>query len=144
MSPMTTKSSYELIDHTADFGILVHGSRVEDLFHHAALALMDQLVEAATPCERQTRQLLVEGSDWPDLMVNWLREILFLWVGEERLVRSVQIEALTSNKLSAQVQTEVYASQYHVIKTEIKAVTYHQIQVADRGHRWEARIIFDI
>jgi len=141
---MTGKSSYELIDHTADFGMQVYASSVKDLFQHAALALMDQLLEAAKPCEQQTQQLSVAGSDWPDLMVNWLREILFLWDGNERLVRSVQIENIVHNKLDAQVQTEAFSPQHHVIKTEIKAVTYHQIQVVDRGHQWEAKIIFDI
>ena len=141
---MTSKFSYELIDHTADFGIRVSGPSAIELFHNAALALMDQLVEAAKPCERLTRQLRVEGDDWPDLMVNWLREILYLWVGEERLVRSVQIETLSDGKLSARVETEMFSPHHHVIKTEIKAVTYHQIQVADVGHRWEAMIIFDI
>ncbi len=141
---MNHKISYELIDHTADFGIRVSGSDAKDLFHNAAMALMDQLLEADTSMQQQPRQIRVEGDDWPDLMVNWLREILFLWVGEELLVRSVHIEALVDNKLISQVHTEMFSPQYHVIKTEIKAVTYHQIQVADVGHQWEATIIFDI
>ena len=141
---MKPKIPYELIDHTADFGIRVSASNAKNLFHNAAMALMDQLLEADTSIQQQTRQIRIEGNDWPDLMVNWLREILFLWVGEELLVRSVQIEALTDSKLSAQVKTEMFSPQHHVIKTEIKAVTYHQIQVADLDHQWEATIIFDI
>ena len=141
---MTSKPQYETIDHTADFGVRVSGSNAKDLFHNAAMALMDQLLEADQSMQQQVHQIRIEGDDWPDLMVNWLREILFLWVGEELLVRSVQIETLADNKLSAQVQTEVFSPQHHVIKTEIKAVTYHQIQVADVGHQWEATIIFDI
>jgi len=141
---MAPNPSYELIDHTADFGIRVCGSSAKDLFHNAALALMDQLVEAVAPRERQTRQLKIAGNDWPDLMVNWLREILYLWAGEEMLVRAIQIEALTPSRLSAQLDAEVFSPQHHIIRTEIKAVTYHQIQVVDRGHCWEARIIFDI
>ncbi len=141
---MSQKPDYELIDHTADFGIRVYGPTVKELFHNAALALMEQLMEACESIERQTRQLKVEGDDWPDLMVNWLREILYLWVGEELLVRAVRIETVSDSKLSARLETEVFSPQHHLIKTEIKAVTYHQIQVADVGHQWEARIIFDI
>ncbi len=141
---MTSKPSYELIDHTADFGIQVFGHSAKDLFQNAALALMDQLLDSAKPCERQTQQLFVEGSDWSDLMINWLREILYLWVGKDQLAQSVQIETIADTRLSAQVECELFSRQNHVIKTEIKAVTYHQIQVSDLGHRWEARIIFDI
>ena len=141
---MAPKPSYELIDHTADFGIRVFGHSAKGLFRNAALALMDQLVETAKPGDRQTRELSVEGRDWPDLMINWLREILYLWAGEELLVRTIQIEALFENKLIARLQTEVFSPQHHVIKNEIKAVTYHQIEVTDLDHRWEARVIFDI
>lgn len=103
---MSSKPSYELIDHTADFGMKVCGSSVKDLFHNAALALMDQLVEESKPRDYQTRHITVAGDDWPDLMVNWLREILYLWAGEEMLVRSVQIKALSASKLSALVDAE--------------------------------------
>ena len=141
---MNSKTTYELIDHTADFGIQVFGHSAKNLFQNAALALMDQLLDSGRPCERQTHKLIVEGRDWPDLMVNWLREILYLWDGENQLTQAVQIDTIAETELTAFVETELYSRQNHAIKTEIKAVTYHQIQVSDMGDRWEARIIFDI
>ena len=141
---MTQKPPYELIDHTADFGLQVFGQGARELFHNAALALMDLLTDTAPPRGRQVRRISVAGRDWPDLMVNWLREILYLWAGEELLVRSIRIDAIGATRLSAQVETELFSPQHHVIKTEIKAVTYHQIRVSNKDDRWEARVIFDI
>ena len=140
---MVKEPFYKLIDHTADCGIHVFGDDVKNLFQNAAMALVDQLVETADLLARQERRMTIEGDDWPDLMVNWLREILYLWTGEEVLVRSVQIESIAENILSSKLWVDPFSPERHKLKSEIKAVTYHQIQVFDTGNRWEAKVIFD-
>ena len=140
---MLKKPSYELMDHTADIGVHVYGCDAKDLFQNAALALVDQLVETLDLIPRQEEQITIEGNDWPDLMVNWLREILYLWAGKAILVQSVQIESLSENSLAAHLWVDPFSLDRHTLKSEIKAVTYHQIQVFDTGDRWEANIIFD-
>jgi len=51
---------------------------------------------------------------------------------------------LTENRLSANVNFDAFVPDRHLIKTEIKAVTYHQIYVKSGPSGWEAGIIFDI
>ena len=77
-------------------------------------------------------------------MVNWLRELLYLWTGEEKLVKAVDMLSISKYELTADVQYEQYDPERHVIKGEIKAVTYHQIQVYKEDRGWEAKIIFDV
>ena len=84
------------------------------------------------------------GEDWSDLMINWLREILYLWNGKERLVKSIRILSLSENKISAKIYFDAYIPGRHTVNTEIKAVTYHQVQVKSSPSGWEARVIFDI
>ena len=141
---MVKKPSYELLDHTADFGIHVFGENAKDLFQNAALALMDQLVETGDLLAREERRIVITGNDRPDLMVNWLREILYLWTGEERFVQSVHIESITEKQLNARVWIDPFSSERHKLISEIKAVTYHQVRVYKTGSRWEAKVIFDI
>jgi SHS2 domain-containing protein len=88
--------------------------------------------------------MTVSGVDWADLMINWLREILYLWNGKERLVKSVKILSLSEKNISAIIYFDAYKPDRHLIKTEIKAVTYHQIQVKRSASGWKAQIIFDI
>ena len=140
---MLKKPSYELMDHTADLGVHVYGRDPKDLFQNAALALVDQLVETRDLLARQEEQITIKGNDWPDLMVNWLREILYLWVGKAILVQSVQIESISENRLTAHLWVDPFSLDRHTLKTEIKAVTYHQIQVFDTGRMWESKVIFD-
>lgn len=135
---------YKQIDHTADFGIHVFGADPVELFANAAYAMFDMLTEIDTLKGLDTTDLQVTGDDWSDLMVNWLRELLYLWNGKELLVKQVQIQALSENELSANVEFDPFDPDRHEIKMEIKAVTYHQIQVSSRPKGWEAKIIFDI
>ncbi len=141
---MVAAVSYEAIDHTADFGVRVFGDNPIDLFQNSAMALMDQVVETASLLPQKEIRLSIKGNDWPDLMVNWLREILYLWSGKALLTRSVQIQSITEKCLSAHVWVDPFSLQQHTLISEIKAVTYHQIQVLDRGSSWEAKVIFDI
>jgi SHS2 domain-containing protein len=135
---------YKLINHTADLGIHVFGTDPVELFANAAFATFDMLTEIDSLKSLKTTNLKVTGDDWSDLMVNWLRELLYLWNGKELLVKKAQILALSENELSANVELDPFDPERHEIKIEIKAVTYHQIQVSSSPQGWEAKIIFDV
>ncbi len=77
-------------------------------------------------------------------MVRWLGEILYLFEGDNLVVISTDIHALTPLRLEATLRTIPFDPLNHEILCEIKAVTYHQIQVIPKGNLWEARVIFDL
>ena len=138
------KNKYNLIDHTADFGIHVYGSDSKELFANAAWAVFDIITEIDRVTGLDSCNIEVSGDDWSDLMVNWLREILYLWNGKELLVKKARILSLSETELTAPLEFDPFNPDRHIIKTEIKAVTYHQIQGNSNPAGWEARIIFDI
>jgi SHS2 domain-containing protein len=135
---------YKLIDHTADLGILVFGSDAGDLFANAARAMFDQITDIKKLKGVDKHRIRVKGSDWADLMVNWLRELLYFWTVKEKLVKSVDIVSISEAKLSAVITTETFDTARHSINNEIKAVTYHQIKVEYSAKGWEAQVIFDL
>ena len=136
--------TYRLIDHTADFGIEVFGLSPAHLFENAVLALFDQITDPAGLKGAQIINLTIDGTDWADLMVNWLRELLFFWNGKEMLVKESEILSISETRLSARIAADQYEPEQHTIKIEIKAVTYHQIRVEQAPEGWEATIIFDV
>ena len=94
---------YRILDHTADFGIQVFGQSAQEVFIQAAYAMMEQIVNRKALEVKFENQLVIEGFDWPDLMVNWLRELLFLWSGNEWLMKRALINTLSPNRLSARM-----------------------------------------
>jgi SHS2 domain-containing protein len=86
----------------------------------------------------------VEGADREDLLIRWLGELLFLCQGRGYLFKEFSILHLNSNSLKAVARGEIFDPSRHHLKTEIKAVTYHQVEVKKREHRWEAKVVFDV
>lgn len=135
---------YRLFDHTADYGVEVFGSDVRTLFENAASAMFDLALDLRTVNGNLVHRIESEGSDWPDLMVNWLRDLLYLWSGKGMMVKSATIEAISEFRIAAVAGYDLFDPVRHRIRKEIKAVTYHQIEVREESTGWTARVIFDV
>jgi SHS2 domain-containing protein len=138
------KQGYRFIDHTADFRLEIFGVDEKDLFVQAARALTDLITDPKGLHGSCQRPVAVSGDDWSDLMVNWLRELLYLWNGEEQFICDVALQFLEPTHVEATVTTEAFCAGRHSIRNEIKAVTYHQIEVGPYKTGWRARVVFDI
>ena len=135
---------YTLLDHTADMRICVIGTGPADLFKNAGLALFDLITRPESLKPREVIEVAVTGDDPADLMVNYLRELLYLWTGNEKLVKMIDIVNISDATLSALVSTDRYQPGRHEILHEIKAVTYHQIEVSQTEDGWQATVVFDV
>jgi SHS2 domain-containing protein len=136
--------TYTLLDHTADLKIRVTGSNMADLFQNAGLALFD-LIERSDRLESgDVLEVNVGGGDPADLMVNYLRELLYLWTGREKLVKMIDILQISDTAVSVRVCADRYQPNRHTILHEIKAVTYHQIEVSGTADGWQAMVVFDV
>ena len=135
---------YETFDHTADIGVRVFGRTVEEVFANAAYALFDQLTDLRKVGDGAVQEISVEGADREDLLIRWLGELLFLCQGQGYLFKEFSILHLNSNSLKAVARGEILDPSRHRFKTEIKAVTYHQVEVKLKEKGWEGKVIFDV
>ena len=140
----TISSEYTLIDHTADLGIKVHGRDIKDLFQKSGYALTHLLYEGGPSKKLSPKEISIRGNDLEDLMVRWLGEILYLFDGEGQVVSFINVNSVSGNILRALLKTTPFDPLIHKYLREIKAVTYHQIEVVKRDKIWEAKIIFDL
>ena len=76
--------------------------------------------------------------------MKWLAEVLFLYDAEQFLFSDVNFEILNDTTLKASILGEQYDSTKHDLTMDIKAVTYHQLSIENRGNRWIARVFLDI
>ncbi|MCA9801559.1 MAG: archease [Cyanobacteria bacterium HKST-UBA02] len=143
-----TGAGFELLDHPADMGLRVWAGSQEELFSTAGLALTSVLfdtneIEARTGCEIE-----VAGSDLELLLYNWLSELLFLFDAEATIFREIDVVSITSDAgnlhLKARAKGEEYESERHSLKTYVKAVTLHQLQIRAGENGYEAVIYLDI
>ena len=134
---------YQTIDHTADLGILVQADSLEALFVEAARALPELIFGPRPFTAAANVSIRARGHDWPDLMVNWLRELLSLWNSDGLIPGPADIRQIEPFRLEATVPVDNRPWAPHDVFNEIKAVTYHQIDVSRQAAGWRARVIFD-
>jgi SHS2 domain-containing protein len=136
---------YRIFDHTADLGVEVTGATLEELYAGAAFALFDLLTDLQTVRAGRSREIDVIGENPADLLVNFLRETLYAWNGEEFLMKSCLVREATPKRIKAVLRGEGFDPARHRILQEIKAVTYHQCSVMERPEGgWVARVVFDV
>jgi SHS2 domain-containing protein len=143
--------NYKFFEHTADIGVEISGRTKKELFANAACAMFDILIEknesnskSDEEAKRQQKKVSVDGADLEDLLINFLRELLYLFNGEKFITVSCEIIKFTNQELQARLTGESFNSKKHLIKTEIKAVTYSDVKVEKFKRVWNARVIFDV
>ena len=135
---------FEILDHTADIGIIVHGENLKALFENAGEAFFHLITDLRKVRRRTERRINLGGESLDRLMVDWLSELLYLHDVENLLFKGFDVESVGEDGLRAIVKGEPFQEGVHVIKTEVKAVTYHQIEVRQENGRWRAQVIFDL
>ncbi len=135
---------FEVIDHTADMGIRVWGPDLPSLFTEAARGMFEQITDVKRITASRTRTLVIEGTDETDLLINMLRELLYLFTGKGLLVKSAAIQSISGAALTLRIAGEKYDPERHAIRNEIKAVTYAGGDIRKTPEGLEAIIIFDI
>jgi SHS2 domain-containing protein len=147
---MVTPARWWTVEHTADLAIEVEAHSLDELFVAGGRALMGVLQgteDGRADGEVGTlvgwRELAIEAPDREALLVDWLRELLYIQVAEELLFRAAEIAELHETKLVARVAFQA-PSEAARVHRELKGVTYHNLELARRGEGWYARIVFDL
>lgn len=135
--------AFEILEHTADVGIIAHGRDLPSLFANAGRGMFALMVDLEGVEEREERQVEVEGRDLEGLMVRWLSELLYYLDAEEMVFRRFEVAGVDGNRLSAKAFGERIDRQRHLLHFGVKAVTRHMLEVVqENGYR--ATILFDI
>ena len=135
---------YEFINHTADLGIRVWGESIEELFENAAYSMFDIIADLNRVELKKTMKVEIEKEELDELLADWLRNLLYKFNGDGYLLKEFRVETIDTQGLKAKVKGEKLDLSRHHLKTEIKAVTYHGLEVKEVDRGWEAQIIFDV
>jgi len=136
--------TFETIDHTADLGVRVWAPDLSELFTETARAMTSLMAEPEAIEGRETVSITAEGVDAADLLVNWLREILYLWHGRELLTAEAEVLEIGETRIQSRIRCDPHDPTRHEIRHELKAVTYHDLRVEPTSNGWEAVVIFDV
>lgn len=133
--------SFELLEHTADIGIRATGDTLEDAFAAAAEALAS-ILGVWFPGEGESRVVRVEGRDPEALLVAWLDEVLYLREAEDAVFGGFEVRSI-GDELEAVVRLAPEAGR-RIEGQDVKAATYHRLEVRRGPEGAEARVYLDV
>ena len=142
---------YIFFDKTADAKLQAFGNTLVEAFRNAQEAMMKIMysLETITDYEfdKETREIIVEGSNLESLLYNFLEEVIFLMNAEffVGLVEKLQIIKVDETyKLKAILTgTQAINLESH---GEIKAVTYNEMYVKfdEDRQKYTAQVVVDL
>lgn len=141
---MESNKTYRILNRSSDLVIRVFGKSQAELFANSAFALFDLMTDMGRVEASEHLPLEVEGADRDDLMVNWMRELLYLFQGSGYLLKEFQIREVKDNYVRGEVSGEKFDPDRHEIVREIRSVISHQSRMGTTGDQWTAQVIFEI
>lgn len=143
---MTTPSTatemdegYTEIEHTADWAIEVWAPDFEGVVREATRG-MYELAGVELDASRGDREILeITGDDRVDVLVAWLSELVFFWSARDQGIAEPEVD-FDGRTLSATGRLAPIVAQ----QKEVKAVTYHGLEVRETQRGIEATVTFDV
>jgi SHS2 domain-containing protein len=138
---MTEKpsSGYLEISHTADWALKVWAPDLPGLFEQAAHGMYALLQIQLQPGGRYSCPVDLDADDAEGLLVSFLSELLYLseqeGLGFDDFDLEIDEGHLSGEMLGAPVESQ---------GKEIKAVTYHNLDIQKTEHGLETTIVFDV
>lgn len=127
---------YEFFDVTADIGFWAYGKTLEESFENAALAMFNVMSKTETVAEKESRKINIESEDLTSLLYDFLEELLFTYEVDlflfskfEVSIKKEQINSKEIYKLEAVATGEKIDWNKHYRGSEVKAITFHMMEV---------------
>jgi len=73
------EKDFEIVNHTADVGIIAYGTDIKQAFANAARALFSLITELDDVAEVLHRDIELIAPDEESLLVEWLNELIYLF-----------------------------------------------------------------
>lgn len=136
---------HEVFEHTADLGLRVCSPSLTELFSEAGYGLFELMVDNLESIRANEQHSITLQNDNLDLLFfDWLNELLYLFDAKHLVLNQFAV-TLTGNQLTAMVSGEPRDDARHQLNHEVKAITYHQLQVLQQEDgSWQAEVILDI
>ena len=138
------KLRYRRLEHTADIKVEIYGADLAELFTNAATCLFDLILDIKKVRKVQSVPVSLKSADLPELFLDWLRELLFLFSTRSLAIRRVEIGSIEPTQIEATVFGEEFNAERHGLKVEVKTPTYHEYRVEKTKDGYRATVIFDV
>ena len=127
--------------------IEAYGSTLHEAFENAAMALCDTMIDLKSVVPKEEFKFSAKGDDLYSLLFDWLDKVMLLLVSDGIAMSqfSVKIKHHDSDYLLEGItRGEPLELDRHHYKVEIKAVTYHEMEIRQEKNMITTRFLLDL
>ena len=137
---------FEYFDVTADIGFIAYGNTLNEAFENAGLAIFNIISDTSGIDSKISKSFEITSEDEVSLLYDYLEELLFYHEIDFMLFSDFSVNISKTDKgynLKATINGEAIDWDKHERKSEIKAITFHMMDVKKTEH-YELRAIVDL
>ena len=142
---------FEFFDVTADVGYRAYGNSLSNAFENAAIAMFEVITDTTTIKHLIEKKIELEAEDKYALFYDWLSELLFYHDAEYLVFSKFDVKIYSDVTedtevyyLVATAWGEEFDPIRHERRSEVKAVTYHMMDIDDENLNVTVQVILDI
>ncbi len=146
MKTNNKNKKFEFFDVTADVGYKAFGNTLEEAFENAALAMFEVMTNTTKVEAKIQKKIQVKSEDEYALLYDWLSEFLVILDSEFLVFSKFKVEIEKNEdgySLDGIAWGEEFDPSIHEIKSEVKAITYHQMDIG-MNNGFMVKVILDI
>ena len=140
--------SYRFLEHATDAIVELEADTLQDAFEIAGNAVIDTTLNMNYVEEKEEREFIAQGKDLEYLLFSWLEEVIYVLITEGFAIKRL-IPVISKDqdyKITCRVFGEPINLSKHKFKVEIKAPTFHdmEIKIDDDDNKVYMRFLLDL
>lgn len=157
---------FEYFETTADMGVIARGKTLEEAFKESAKALSNLMVNINNIEKKIKREIEISSEDLYSLLYDFLTELLVIMDSEYLIFSDFDIKLYKNNKekqkktkkneknknknkeeeyiLKCVAYGEKLNKEKHEPKEEVKAITYHKMEIKKENDEYIIKYIVDL
>jgi SHS2 domain-containing protein len=144
---MGEHTGFKILEHTADKGVRAWGKTLEELFENASRGMYRLVIDPTGKQADVAMPISVEVPepiDRSDLLVKWLRELIYLTDVQKVVFTDFTVQQVTETTVVGEARGLIVEDNSILDGAPVKAVTYHGLRLEQTPEGWKAEFYVDV
>lgn len=132
--------NYEILEHPADLKVQARAKTLPDLFSNflkAIIEICQPEIDQASPLI--SHQIQIKADNIESLLIDFLSEVIYLMDVNKEIYTQADL-IIKNNELKGKIKGQKVKR----FQTEIKAATWHDLEIKKINNQWQAIVLFDV
>jgi len=135
-------NGFYFIDHPADIEVKSTSKTFEEALKFSIYGMVEIIADRKKIKKKIKKSISVGVIDYKEDVYKILTEILYIFETEYFLPKDVNVKR--NKKYIIELEGQQITGKEEFLRTEIKAVTYHNLKAEKINNGWEIRVMFDV